>query len=322
MIVPPLSGMLRARRVTLADLEGVLDLYNSFDIPRYGQPNQSLESIRTVWTAPDFDLASDAWLVVTADDRPIGYIHVMRDEENSFLTNGGVHPTYRRQGIGTHLLRLATARAQAQTAQLQTNAPVTMRSFCLVKPINEAEAHLLEREGYGVVRHFWDMELDLLTSPPVLVWPEGIRIRTFIPGKDEQALFEVFSEVFQDTWGYTRQTFETWAHDVFVPNSFDPTLAFLACAGDTVVGFALCVEFGEMGTIDQLGVRRPWRRRGLARALLLHCFQAFAQRGKQTAHLSVDSESLTGASRVYAGVGMRVTIQHALYEKMLPGEQR
>lgn len=312
-----LADHLSIRRPTLADLTDVLNLYNSFDIPKYGQPNQSLESIQNMWTSPDFDLQTDAWLVVTQNGQPVGYIHVVKDEGTSFRTNGGVHPEYRKQGIGTHLLHVASARVQERTVQFPSNAYVTMSSFSLVTPINEAEAHLLKREGYQTVRHFWDMEIELETAPPVPVWPDGITIRHFVPEQDERILFEAFTEAFQDIWGYFHQAFEIWSHDNFALDTFDPGLYFLACEGEAIVGFAMCAEAGEMGQIHELGVRRTWRKHGLGRALLLHCFNEFAQRGKRIAHLSVDSESLTGATRLYERVGMHTTLHHDLYQKIL-----
>ncbi|GCE29040.1 GNAT family acetyltransferase [Dictyobacter alpinus] len=312
-----LSDHFIVRNPTLSDLEDVLELYNSFDIPKYGQPNQSLASVRTMWTAPDFALESDAWLVVAPDERLVGTMQLIKDSETNFFTSGGVHPEYRRQGIGTHLLRLASARVQERGAHLPDGSQVTMRAFCLIKPTNKAEAQLFERQGYQVVRHFWDMERELIDPTPMPVWPEGISIRTFIPGQDEHPFFEAYTQVFQDRWGYEPQTFETWAHENLLADSFDPDRCFLACHDKTIVGFALCVDFGEMGIIDQLGVQQSERKRGLGQALLHHCFGELARRGKRIAHLSVDAESLTGASRLYKRAGMHITIHNDLYQKTL-----
>jgi mycothiol synthase len=55
-----------------------------------------------------------------------------------------------------------------------------------------------------------------------------------------------------------------------------------------------------------VGVRRPWRRRGIAEALLLQSFHLFYERGFQQVGLGVDSASLTGATRLYEKAGMQV----------------
>jgi ribosomal protein S18 acetylase RimI-like enzyme len=64
-------------------------------------------------------------------------------------------------------------------------------------------------------------------------------------------------------------------------------------------------------------VRRPWRRRGIALALLHHAFRELAARGKPRAGLGVDSESLTGATRLYERAGMRVVREGYEYERVV-----
>ena len=72
--------------------------------------------------------------------------------------------------------------------------------------------------------------------------------------------------------------------------------------------------------IHILAVGRPWRRCGLAVALLRNAFAEFAKRGKNKAGLDVDATGLTGANRVYERAGMRPTRQKDAYEKELrPG---
>lgn len=107
---------------------------------------------------------------------------------------------------------------------------------------------------------------------------------------------------------------------------FDPTLWFLAMAGEEVAGISLCYDHAfddhEMGWVGSLGVRRPWRGQGLGLALLQHSFQEFHRRGKARGGLSVDAESLTGATRLYLKAGMHSDPQRQfnLFEKELrPG---
>jgi ribosomal protein S18 acetylase RimI-like enzyme len=91
--------------------------------------------------------------------------------------------------------------------------------------------------------------------------------------------------------------------------------------GDEVVGVSLCnytmAEDREMSYVMSLGVSRPWRRKGLALALLHHTFGEFYRRGKRKVALDVDAHSLTGATRLYEKAGMDVQRQSAVYEKEL-----
>ena len=72
-----------------------------------------------------------------------------------------------------------------------------------------------------------------------------------------------------------------------------------------------------MGYVNVLGVRRPWRKKGLGLALLQHSFGEFYQRGCKRAGLGVDADSLTGATRLYERGGMHVDRQFCLYKKVL-----
>ena len=77
-----------------------------------------------------------------------------------------------------------------------------------------------------------------------------------------------------------------------------------------------------IGWIGTLGVRRPWRKRGLGLALLRHAFNEFYRRGKHKVGLGVDAQNLTGALRLYESAGMHVDQASDRYEKELrPGTE-
>jgi ribosomal protein S18 acetylase RimI-like enzyme len=100
-------------------------------------------------------------------------------------------------------------------------------------------------------------------------------------------------------------------------DSFDPTLWFLACAGEEIVGVALNVFNKEANTgwVDHLSVNRSWRKQGIGKALLLFTFNEFFRRGIQTIKLSVDSKSQTRASKLYESVGMNTIQEYYIYHK-------
>jgi ribosomal protein S18 acetylase RimI-like enzyme len=74
---------------------------------------------------------------------------------------------------------------------------------------------------------------------------------------------------------------------------------------------------GEAGWIASLAVRKPWRRRGLGEALLLRSLGQFYERGERVVQLGVDAENPSGATRLYERVGMRVSLEAAIYAKDL-----
>jgi ribosomal protein S18 acetylase RimI-like enzyme len=72
-----------------------------------------------------------------------------------------------------------------------------------------------------------------------------------------------------------------------------------------------------IGWVGTIGVRRPWRKKGLGLALLRHTFGEFYKRGMTTIGLGVDAANITGATRLYQRAGMHVASEFALYEKEL-----
>ncbi len=111
--------------------------------------------------------------------------------------------------------------------------------------------------------------------------------------------------------------FEEWKHWMLDREGFDPTLFFLAFDGQQLAGCSLCsYELGD-GWVNTLAVLRPWRKQGLGMALLLHSFGEFYRRGKRRVGLGVDSQNLTGATRLYQRAGMHVSREYISYEKEL-----
>ncbi|MDQ5820686.1 MAG: GNAT family N-acetyltransferase [Actinomycetota bacterium] len=181
-----------------------------------------------------------------------------------------------------------------------------------------ARAPLLHDRGFAVVRHSFRMLLDFEGEPENPVWPEGIELEPFERGRNDREAFDAFQEAFRDAWGFVPYPFEEWEHDQLEAHDFDPSLNFVARDGGDLAGVAFCraksATHPGYGWVDILGVRRPWRKRGLGEALLRHAFRELHARGLKGVGLGVDAESLTGATRLYERVGMRVVSRGDTYE--------
>ena len=184
-------------------------------------------------------------------------------------------------------------------------------------PIGE----MLSGRGFRPIRHSLEMCIDLDEPPETPRWPEGIAVRT-LRGGEEGAVYEVAQESFQDHWEYVRDPYEQWAHFMLGAEDFDPSLWFLALDAEEIAGVSLCRASRPgrpgVGWVRVLGVRRPWRRRGLGLALLLHSFGELWRRGARAVGLGVDAENLTGAVRLYERAGMWVEHRYDIYERRLP----
>ena len=180
----------------------------------------------------------------------------------------------------------------------------------------------LEASGWKLERIYWTMEVELGEEPPAVPpLPESISIRTAVEGQDEPAIYEADMEAFADHFGFTRRTYESWLQFTTKFFVYDPSLWFLAMDGDKIAGLALCqLEAAgrpEVGWVGLLGVRRPWRGQGLGLALLKHAFAELHRRGQRAVGLGVDSESLTGATRLYERAGMHVARDQRSYARVI-----
>jgi mycothiol synthase len=223
-----------------------------------------------------------------------------------------VEASPREAGMYRRLLDWGEGRA----AEIGSSRSIRLQAT--VEGNDDAFAEEVRRRSYELVRHFFDMEIDLDEEPPEPRWPEGISVRTFRPG-DERAIYDVDLEAFEDHWDPVDIGFDEWREHFLESSDFDPELWFLAEEREELAGFSLCSgeRRPDTGYVNVLAVRRPWRNRGLGTALLLHSFREFRRRGRAKADLNVDGDNLTGALRLYERAGMHVVRRYDHYWKEL-----
>ena len=299
----------------MSDLEALHRLLEICDIAEYGAPDFTLEDLRTLWQGPTFNLATDAWMVVAPGDRLVGYADVQHRQHVRIYTLVRVLPEFAGQGIEENLLHLAEEWARRQIPLAKPGARVTL--FSWGSNLNSTAQQGLLKAGFKEVRRSWRMEIGMSQVPAVPEWPDQITVRTFVPERDIRTVYATIEEAFQDHWGHMEGNFDEWKHWTIERENFDPTLWFLAFDGDEIAGASLCTYQMDYGWVDTLAVRRPWRRKGLGMALLLHSFAEFYRRGTYNVGLTVDSQNLTGATRLYERAGMHVARIYVSYEKEL-----
>jgi ribosomal protein S18 acetylase RimI-like enzyme len=177
---------------------------------------------------------------------------------------------------------------------------------------------LYGRRGYARVRTFQRLQKSLLAAPALPMWPYGISARRFRRDADEAAVHAALQEAFRDHWRPECIGLDDWLELKFARDDLDLGLWWVAWDGEEVAGCLIAYETPLGGYIDDLAVRRPWRRRGLARALLFESFAELRRRGVPRVYLGVDSENPTGAMHLYAAAGMSPTRTHLVYQKTLP----
>jgi mycothiol synthase len=279
------------------------------------------EELKSEWESPGFNLETDAWVMTAADGRVVGYEEfVNRYGHASLGGDGYVHPAFMGIGIGTALLRALEKRARKEIELADPGHRVYIRNAMSIGDTVSRQMH--ENEGYQAIRYYWRMETALEAAPPAPAWPEGIELRPFDADAHAYLVYRAHEEAFRDHWGVTPHSFEEWRHRTMESSEFDPSLWFVAWDGDQVAGYVLNRYRSEKGWVGTLGVRRPWRKRGLGLALLYHSFEGFFKRGTRVISLGVDAASQTGATRLYQKAGMHVASEFVSYEKELrPGRE-
>lgn len=305
------------RPATHEDIPALSALIDAFDTSfNHTVMTWEVEDFENDWR--DLDMRRDTWVFTAPDISLAAYATLSDDGYGQLTADGYVHPNWRGHGLGGLILRLAEARAREKIASAPEGARVTLSNNVLVE--DESVRSLLESSGYALARVFWRMRIELAEAPATPVWPEGVHVRAFETGRDEHAVYDVVEKAFGDHWGHTPVTFDEWWQRGDA-NSFDPSLWFLA---ETEEGEIVAAGLGRMrqeqGWIRDVATLRTWRKRGLARALLLQLFGAFWERGQPIVGLGVDAQSLTGAAHLYESVGMWPETRVATYEKELrPG---
>jgi len=248
------------------------------------------------------DLPNDSWLYEDDDGAAaVGWVYVYGAVG---VGVGIVHPRAKGQGLGAQLL-------DRSDAALRTREIEKIHQFTIGS--DTAARALLESRGYHDARHFFEMAIALTERPHVA----DVAIEIF----DESVAREfhhALDEAFQDHWEHQGQEFDEWWERHRANPNYDPSLWFLVRDGDEIA--ATCRNEGNRnggGYVAALGVRRPWRGKGYAKALLLHTFREFWDRGSPRVTLGVDAESPTGATHLYERVGMHVESENIVYERLL-----
>jgi mycothiol synthase len=270
-----------------------------------------------------FDPIGDA-LVAEIDDAMVAQAsveRVLREGKPTYDLRGFVRPEWRRRGIGRALLGANLRHAIELGEAASDPFPLTVRGFASEHELGHRA--LLESNGFSIVRWFFLMSRPNLDAIPDAALPAGLEVRPVRP-EDHLAIFDAEYEAFRDHWqphDYDLTEFET----LYRKTDIDTDLWVVAWDGDAIAGVvqnwiwrdenaALGVR---RGWLEHISVRRPWRRRGLARAITAESLRRLRAAGMTEAMLGVDAENPTGALGLYEGLGFEVAQRSSAYIRSL-----
>lgn len=233
-------------------------------------------------------------------------------------------PQHRGRGIRRAMLHWIEARLREVAADHPDGAPKEFTTHVLEKA--QSLIGLLESEGYRPVRYFNKMTRSLDEDLPDFPMPVGLERRPVLP-EHYRLIWEADNEAFRDHWGHApaeEAYYQEWLADpiVFRPElwqiAWDVERNEIAGQVRTFINDITNEARGRRrGYTEFISVRRPYRRRGLARALIAESLRVLKAQGMNESALTVDSESPTGATRLYEACGFRTVTWSAAYRKPL-----
>lgn len=263
-------------------------------------------------------------LVVEVNGRPIGYSRVWWDQEvdgpRIYRQFCLVDPEHGGRGIGSALFAWNEARLREIAAG--HDAPEKILEVW-GNDRNEAATELFRDAGFESITYAAEMVRPSVHDLPEHPLPDGVEIR---PVTEDQlrTIWEADAEAFRDHWGYVEPTETSFTRLLAFPYH-DPTLWKVAWDDEGVAGqvrsfidTAQNAEHGlKRGWTENISTARRWRRRGLAKALIVESIRELASRGMTDVALGVHTENPNGAFDLYAGLGYEVVHTWTTYRKPL-----
>jgi mycothiol synthase len=242
---------------------------------------------------------------------------------------GFIIPEWRRKGLGRAMLHHNQRRLHDIASLAKANNPPETRCFLEAFATNfqPGTQALIESEGYTPIRWGYMMTRPDLENIPDLPMPEGLEVRPVSPEQYRQ-VWDASQEAFRDHWGYVQpseEDYQSWLGS----KEFQPELWQVAWESDFANGTGeiagMILNFIDQEVNETLGkkrgwteaisVRRPWRRLGLARALLARSLKMHRDLGMHETCLGVDADNPNGARQLYESMGYQTVRINTTYRK-------
>jgi mycothiol synthase len=319
--VRPRAFDLEADAAPLAEFLATVNIADGF--------NQILtpDELRAEWRpTPGFTPSRDALILEDATGI-VAHVHVdaqVRSGKVVHSIEGWVRQDRRRQGIGGALLRWAERHSAWRAQNGATPGPELPHflGFGVLESVPAAVAFAASTD-YRPIRFGFQMRRPLADPIPEIELPDGMEMRP-VREADHRKIYDADVEAFRDHWEPRERTEEDFAATFAFPG-LDTSLWRVAWDGDEVAGSVMNAIFheenartgGKLGWLEHVSVRKAWRGRGVAKALIVASMRLHRELGMEYAALGVDAENPTGALALYEGLGFRPHLKWINHRKPL-----
>jgi mycothiol synthase len=328
---PAIPGLWFRHYRGLDDIPGMAEVADAANRAAGSADTRSVETMLAQYRNlencdPDQDI-----VVVEADGRTVAYQRTMwadrAEGTRGFVAVAFVDPDQAGRGIEDALLAIGIRRQVELAAELAGRLPA--RPAILVRYARGPrpdEVARLEQAGFRPVRRYAELVRPDFEALPVIAPPAGIELRRIDPA-DEAAIrrgWDVATEVFADSWGEGAPSEAEWRKFRESPEcqpalwcvAFDPVTGEVAGQILNYLG-PTELDGSIIGWTESIGVRAPFRRRGLASAMLAESLRIVRDAGATRAALGVDQQNPNEAQTLYERLGFRVTVEETEYHRPL-----
>lgn len=287
-----------------------------------GSPSNGEGISKWFKTMPDVDITQDLFFA-EVNDAAVGFAWTrcgMSGQKRIYYVVTLALPEWRTKGVDAALLH----QCEAHLKEIAQGHPNDMQKFFQhwVFDGEKEIAAVLEKEGYEVARYYFEMRRPSDKPLPVIDLPEGLEIRPASP-EHYRSIWDASEEACQDRWEYTPSTEDEY-QQFLTSSQCQPDLWTIAWDKDEVAGMVLNFyrekenqeNNRKRGYTERIRVRRPWRRRGLASALIVRSIKMFKDMGMEETYLQVDAEN-SNALNLYKKLGYEVVRTQRMYRKRL-----
>jgi ribosomal protein S18 acetylase RimI-like enzyme len=229
-----------------------------------------------------------------------------------------IHPNWRLQGIEQAMLYWCEKRL----ATIMASHPEDSKRYYQIESNDKKQAynHIIENLGYQPARYGFAMSRSLDDIPQVSL-QDGIVVKPAVE-RDYRKIWDASIEAFRDHWGFSQPTEEDY--QAYINSKyFQPDLWQVAWHGNQVVSSVLNYidedynqKFNKKrGWTEQISTHRDYRRKGIAKALIVRSMYMHQAKGMTEVALGVDTDNPNGALKLYEGLGYRQEKTWITYRK-------